>query len=218
MGPQWWSVQQSLGFEGVSIFKINHHMDEPIESTRERDLLNDGLEDILIEMMYQEMLMDTLRGGKITNGDYVRAERLSGIEPNNFNSDQVKGRITHLKRIQRDIMNLIKQTGLGWDPERKALVASEEHWANALKVRSSFKHFKYEQLYTIFGYLVTIETLHQALTDLASTSDDEWMLEEEMRNCGRSVADDVWGSRTDGMDVSMQSGRPFSTSYASGSR
>ncbi|XP_018843817.1 uncharacterized protein LOC118344749 [Juglans regia] len=55
------------------------------------------------------------------------------------------------------IYGSMKQTGLGWDAERKAPVVSKEHLANEIKVRSSFKYFKtegcpkYEYLCIIFG-------------------------------------------------------------------
>lgn len=33
-------------------------------------------------------------------------------------------------------MNLINQTRMGWDLDKKILVGSKEHWANVLKVPS----------------------------------------------------------------------------------
>ncbi|XP_035544596.1 L10-interacting MYB domain-containing protein-like [Juglans regia] len=189
---------------------------DTIDSTRDGSLWADGFEECLIDMLYQDTLMGRLRGGRITNSDHVTlAERLSAVGPRNFNSDQVKGKLARLKRRQREFTDLMKQTGLGWDPERKAPVASEEHWANALQVRPSWKNFKtmgcpkYEQLCAIFGCSVATGTMHRASTDPAPDSDDERLLDEEMGNRGRPLPDDQ-------ADPQVQP-RPFSASYASGS-
>ncbi|KAF5466088.1 hypothetical protein F2P56_016045 [Juglans regia] len=169
---------------------------ETIDSTRDASLWADGFEVILIDILYEDTLMGSLRGGRITNSDHVRlAERLSAVGPRKFNSDQVKGKLARLKRRQREFTDLMKQTGLGWDPERKAPVASEEYWANALRVRPSWKNFKtmgcakYEQLCAIFGCSVATGTMHRASTDPAPDSDDEHLLDEEMGNRGTPLAD-----------------------------
>ncbi|KAG2666259.1 hypothetical protein I3760_15G049200 [Carya illinoinensis] len=119
----------------------------------------------------------------------------------------------------------MRQTGLGWDLDRKAPVASEEHWANAIRVRNSFKHFKtnrrprYEELCAIFGCSVAMGTLHRASTDLAPTSEEEDLLDEELRNRGGPSPDDEGGpSPPSPMYGSTQSRRPLSASYNCGSR
>ncbi|KAF5459896.1 hypothetical protein F2P56_019807 [Juglans regia] len=191
-----------------------------IDSTRDGSLWANGFKNLLIEMLYEDTTMDRLRGRRITNGDHVRiAEKLSAVGPRNFNSDQVKGKLARLKRRQREFTDLIKQTGLGWDPARNAPVASEEHWANALRVRPSWKHFtmgcpKYEQLCTIFGCSVATGTMHRASTDPAPDSDDECLLDEEMQNRDPPINDPNAGPWAD----PQVPPRPFSASYASGSR
>ncbi|KAF5466006.1 hypothetical protein F2P56_015965 [Juglans regia] len=200
--------------------KKNHMENESIDSTRDGTLWADGFEDLLIEMLFEDIVMDRLRGGRITNGDHVRlAEKLSTVGPRNFNSDQVKGKIARLKRRQREFTDLLKQTGLGWDSERKAPIASEEHWVNALRVRPSWKHFKtmgcpkYEQLCSIFGCSVATGTMHRASTDPTPDSDDERLLDEIMQNRGRPVTDhDAGPSNNPHVPP-----RPFSASYASSS-
>ncbi|KAG2720842.1 hypothetical protein I3760_02G052900 [Carya illinoinensis] len=192
------------------------------ESTRDRDIWSEGFEDRLVNMLYEDTLMDRLRGGRITNSDNVRlATQLSAVCHKKFNSEQVKGKIAHLKCKQREFTDLIKQTGLGWDPERKAPIASEEHWANALRVRSSWKNFKtwgctrYEQLCAIFGCAVATETLHRASTDLTPDSDDERLLDQEMLKRGQPITDNDGVPST---RIHRQSPTPFSASYANGSR
>ncbi|KAF5458790.1 hypothetical protein F2P56_022795 [Juglans regia] len=194
---------------------------DTIDSTRDGSLWADGFEDLLIEMLYEDTISDRLRGGRITNDDHVRlAERLSAVGPRNFNSDQVKGKIARLKRRQREFTDLMKQTGLGWDSARKAPVASEEHWMNAIRVRPSWKHFKtygcpkYEQLCTIFGCSVATGTMHRASTDPAPDSDDERLLDEEQQGRGRPFTDHDAAPSADPHIPP----RPFSASYASGSR
>ncbi|XP_035543581.1 uncharacterized protein LOC118347669 [Juglans regia] len=194
-----------------------------METPHDRDLWSDGFEDVLVDLLYEDTLMDRLRGGRITTADNVRlAERLSAIGPNKFNCDQVKGKIALLKRRQREFTDLMKQTGLGWDQERKAPVASEEYWANAISVRSSWKHYKthgcpkYEQLCAIFGCSVATGTMGRASTDPAPDSDDERLLEEDMLTCGQPVTDQEHPPSPSG--VPLHSSTPFSASYASGSR
>ncbi|XP_042972485.1 uncharacterized protein LOC122304333 [Carya illinoinensis] len=109
-------------------------MDDPNEVIRDRLLWDDGMEDVLINFLYDDSIAGRIRGGKISHNDHVRlAERLSDYETKKFNSEQVKGKIARLKRRQREFTDLMRQTGLGWDPNRKASVASEEHWTNAIR-------------------------------------------------------------------------------------
>ncbi|KAG7979683.1 hypothetical protein I3843_05G143600 [Carya illinoinensis] len=175
-------------------------MDDPNEVIRDQLLWDDGMEDVLINFLYDDSIAGRIRGGKITHNDHVRlAERLSGYGMKKFNSEQVKGKIARLKRRQREFTDLMRQTGLGWDPDRKGPVASEEHWANAIRVRNSFKNFKsngcprYEELCAIFGCSVAMGTLHRASTEPAPTSEEEDLLDEELRNRGRPCQDDEGG-------------------------
>ncbi|KAG6651518.1 hypothetical protein CIPAW_06G117600 [Carya illinoinensis] len=175
-------------------------MDDPNEVIRDRLLWDDGMEDVLINFLYDDSIAGRIRAGKITHNDHVwLAERLSDYETKKFNSEQVKGKIARLKRRQREFTDLMKQTGLGWDPDRKAPVASEEHWANAIRVRNSFKNFKtngcprYEELCTIFGCSFAMGTLHRASTEPTPTSEEEDLLDEELRNRESPCQDDEGG-------------------------
>ncbi|KAG6681744.1 hypothetical protein I3842_13G106600, partial [Carya illinoinensis] len=201
-------------------------MDDLNEVIRDQLLWDDGMEDALINFLYEDTIAYRLRGGKINHNDHVwLVERLSGYGTKKFNSEQVKGKIARLKRRQREFTDLMRQTGLGWDPNRKAPVTSEEHWEKAIRVRNSFKHFKtngcprYEELCAIFGCFVAMGTLRQASTDPAPTSDEEDLLDEELRNRGGPSPDDEGGpSPHSPMYRSTQSRRPFSASNRSGSR
>ncbi|KAG6621620.1 hypothetical protein I3842_Q016000 [Carya illinoinensis] len=188
-------------------------MDDPNEVIRDRLLWDDGIEDVLVNFLYKDTIVGRLRGGKILHNDHVRlVERLSDLGMKKFNSEQVKGKIAHLKRRQRKFTDLMRQIGLGWDPDRKALV------------RNSFKHFKtngcprYEELCAIFGCSVAMGTLHRASTQPAPTSEEEDLLDEELRNQGGPSLDDEGGpSPPSPMYGSTQSKRPLSTAYCSGS-
>ncbi|KAG6619847.1 hypothetical protein I3843_13G093200 [Carya illinoinensis] len=200
-------------------------MDDPNEVIRDLLLWDDGMEDALINFLYEDTIAYRLRGGKITHNDHFRlVERLLGYGTKKFNSEQVKGKIAHLKRRQRELTDLMRQTGLGWDPNRKAPMTSQEHWEKAIRVRNSFKHFKtngcprYEELCAIFGCSVAMGTLHRALTDPTPTSDEEDLLDEELQNRGGPSPDDEGGTSPHSpMYGSTQSRRPFSASYSSGS-
>ncbi|KAG2678363.1 hypothetical protein I3760_12G139900 [Carya illinoinensis] len=98
---------------------------DTMDSTRDHDIWNERFEDRLVDMLYEDTLMDRLRGGRITNGDNVRlATLLSVVCHKKFNCEQVKRKIARLKHKQREFIDLMKQTGLGWDPKRKAPIAS----------------------------------------------------------------------------------------------
>ncbi|KAG2685258.1 hypothetical protein I3760_10G117100 [Carya illinoinensis] len=194
------AVHLQLFFPIVPSVKREIMDNDTMDSTRVHDIWNEGFEDQLVHMLYEDTLMGRLRGGRITNGDNVRlAEQLFAVGHKKFNSEQVKGKIARLKRKQREFTDLMKQTGLGWDSERKAPVASEEHWANAIRVRPSWKNFKtwgcprYEQLCAIFNCAVATGTMQHASTDPTPDSDDERFLDEEMLNHGRLVTDNDGG-------------------------
>ncbi|KAG7941193.1 hypothetical protein I3843_16G026700 [Carya illinoinensis] len=60
-----------------------------MDSTRVHDIWNEGFEDRLVDMLYEDTLMGRLRGGRITNGDNVRlAEQLSAVGHKKFNFEQ----------------------------------------------------------------------------------------------------------------------------------
>lgn len=93
------------------------------------------IKDVLVDFLYEDTIMYRLRGERITHSDHIRlVEQLSNHGPKNFNSKQIKGKIASLKRRQRELMDLMKKIKLVWDPKKKSPVASEEHWANAIKV------------------------------------------------------------------------------------
>ncbi|KAF5459551.1 hypothetical protein F2P56_019490 [Juglans regia] len=81
-----------------------------------------------------------------------------------LNDEQVKGKIKRLKKMQRMFTALMGQTGMGWDPYTKAVIGSDEHWANAIRVKSDWKYFRnagcplYAELCTIFGASVATGT------------------------------------------------------------
>ncbi|KAG2718976.1 hypothetical protein I3760_03G244700 [Carya illinoinensis] len=183
-------------------------MDDPNEVIRDWLLWDDGMEDVLINFLYDDFIAGRIRGRKITHNDHVRlAERLSDYGTKKFNSKQVKGKIARLKRRQREFTDLMRQIGLGWDPYRKALVASEEQWANAIR------------LCAIFGCSVAMGTLHRASIEPAPTSEEEDLLEKELQNRGGPFQDDEGGpSPPSPMYGSTQSRRPLSAAYSSGSR
>ncbi|XP_042974180.1 uncharacterized protein LOC122305682 [Carya illinoinensis] len=141
---------------------INHGSEDAllptILSTFIQQLLVQGFEHKLIDMLYQETLEGKLVGSKITNCDCVRlAERLNNLRIKRVDSSQVKGKIARLKKIQRQFTNLMGQTGMVWNPITKTVIGSDEHWENAIQVRSEWKKFKnsgcgnYDVLCTIFG-------------------------------------------------------------------
>ncbi|KAF5452160.1 hypothetical protein F2P56_027190 [Juglans regia] len=95
------------------------------EVLRDHNLLAGGLDEMMIDMLYQEVMEGKLVGSKITNRDIVRlATRLTklGIKP--VDSSQVKGKVTLLKKTQCQFTDLMDQTGMGWNPFMKTVIGS----------------------------------------------------------------------------------------------
>ena len=91
-----------------------------IEVLHDCDLCVDGFEEKLVDMLYQETLEGKLVGSKLTNCDCVLlAALLNDLKIKRVDSSQVKGKITCLKKIQRQFTDLMGQTGLGLEPHHK---------------------------------------------------------------------------------------------------
>ncbi|KAF5452323.1 hypothetical protein F2P56_027332 [Juglans regia] len=182
-----------LRSSGRSSYK---HTIDDVEVVRDHDLWSGGLEKMLVDILYQETLEGKLVGARITNHDTVRlATRLNqlGIRP--VDASQVKGKIVRLKKTQREFTDLIGQMGMGWNPITKTVVATEEHWANAIRVRSQWKKYKtngcanYDILCMIFDQAVATK---------------EQQLEEELRARGPVLGSGVGlDSTIDLDDISM---------------
>ncbi|KAG6626127.1 uncharacterized protein LOC122296115 [Carya illinoinensis] len=162
-----------------------------VEVQRDHDLWACGFEDKLIDMLYQETFEDKLVGSKITNRDCVRlAERLNNLRIKRVDLSQVKGKIARLKKIQHQFTDLMGQTGMGWNPITKTVIGSDEHWANAIRVRSEWTKFKnngcgnYNVLCMIFGQAVATGVLHFASTQEPPSREEEQHLKDELRARG----------------------------------
>ncbi|XP_041022314.1 uncharacterized protein LOC121263447 [Juglans microcarpa x Juglans regia] len=112
--------------------------------------------------------------------------------------------------MQREFTDLMGQTGIGWNPITKTVVATEEHWANAIRVRSQWKKYKtngyadYDILCTIFGQAVATGVLHYASTQEPPSREEEQHLEEELRARGPVLGSGVGlDSTIDLDDISM---------------
>ncbi|XP_041002071.1 uncharacterized protein LOC121247718 [Juglans microcarpa x Juglans regia] len=102
------------------------------------------------------------------------------------------------------------QTGMGWNPITKTVVATEEHWANAIRVRSQWKKYKtngcsnYDILCTIFGQAVATGVLHYTSTQEPPSREEEQHLEEELRARGPVLGSGIGlDSTIDLDDISM---------------
>ncbi|KAF5477708.1 hypothetical protein F2P56_004325 [Juglans regia] len=195
---------------------------EEVEIQRDHDLWSKGLEDIFIDMVYEEIINGTLKGGKITNKDHMRlAKRITAVGMKVIDSAQVKAKLVCLKAKQQLFTDLMGQTGMGWNPKTNTMIGSTENWANALKVNPSFQQFKthgcrkYDILCTIFGQAVATGILHHASTQEQPTSDNELPTSDEEPPISdeeqhlQELSIDV-----DDMDMSFRSGRPSSSTSA----
>ncbi|XP_035545727.1 uncharacterized protein LOC118348320 [Juglans regia] len=151
----------------------------------------DGMEDVFIDMMLADALNGALRAGKITSRHHASyAVRLTAVGVRTYEASQIKGKIHRLKMMQRLFTDLMHQTGMGWDPDTKTVIGSDEHWANAIRAKPQVKKFRtsgcprYADLCTIFGAAVATGTLHHASTQRPPSSDEEERLDAEMRRRG----------------------------------
>ncbi|XP_041011305.1 L10-interacting MYB domain-containing protein-like [Juglans microcarpa x Juglans regia] len=167
-----------------------HSMDEP-EVLRDHELWTDGLEEMLVDILYQETIEGKLVGSKITNRYHLRlVEKLSRVGRKAIDESQIRGKITHLRQRLRLFTDLMGQTGMGWNPQIKTVMATEEHWANAIKVRSQWRKFKtygcrdYDLLCTIFDQSVVTGVCHFASTLQPPMSEEKDCLEEKVRAQG----------------------------------
>ncbi|XP_035549320.1 uncharacterized protein LOC109000951 [Juglans regia] len=138
---------------------VSHHQQT------DRKLWGNGLEDTLIEMMHEDVISGKVRAGKFSCKNHVLyAQHLSTLGSKLLNDEQVKGKIKRLKKRHLMFTDLMGQTGMGWDPYTKAVIGSDEHWANAIRVKSDWKYFRnagcplYAELCTIFGASVATGT------------------------------------------------------------
>ncbi|KAG7976345.1 hypothetical protein I3843_06G144400 [Carya illinoinensis] len=142
---------------------------DDLEILHDRDMWAGGFKEKLVDMLYQETLEGKLVGSKITNRDCVQlAMRLNDLKIKRVDSSQVKGKIARLKKMQCQFTDLMGQTSIGWNHSTKSVIGLDEHWANAIRVRSEGKKFKnngcanYDVLAMIFGQAVAIAVLHFA--------------------------------------------------------
>ncbi|KAG7944121.1 hypothetical protein I3843_15G083100 [Carya illinoinensis] len=161
------------------------------ENQRDLNLWTDGLEKMFVDLLYQETVDGKLVGSKITYRDNVRlATKMTELGKKPIDAAQIRGKITRLRQRQRLFTDLMGQTRMGWNPKTKTVIATEEHWANAIRVQSKWRKFKtngcqdYDLLYTIFDQSVATGVLHYASTQEPPTYEEEDRLEEALRARG----------------------------------
>ncbi|KAG6655558.1 uncharacterized protein LOC122310368 [Carya illinoinensis] len=187
----------------------------------DHEIWGDDIEDKFINMMYVDTLSGSLRAGKITARDHANyVARLTSLGFKMYDVTQVKGKIHRLKQMQRLFTGLMHQIGMGWDPDTKMVLGSDQHWANAIRANQKLKKFRtfgcprYAKLRTIFGASVAMGTLHHASTEPPPDLDNEAHLDAEMRRRGQSLGIQSGGDLIhDGlMQFSMDMGQPSSCS------
>ncbi|KAF5458837.1 hypothetical protein F2P56_022837 [Juglans regia] len=189
-------------------------MDES-EVQRDHELWTDGLEEMFVGILYQETIEGKFVGSKITNRDHLRlAKQLPRVGRKAIDASQIREKITRLRQRLRMFTDLMGQTGMGWNPHTKTVIATDEHWANAVKVRSQWRKFNtngcrdYDLLCTIFGQSVVTGVCHYASTQQPPMSEEEDQLEEEVRARGPvlGIATDA-PIDIDGPDIDGPAGR-----------
>ncbi|KAG2675695.1 hypothetical protein I3760_12G017300 [Carya illinoinensis] len=173
-------------------------------------------------MMYADALSGSLRAGKITARDHANyATRLTSLGSKTYDATQVKGKIHRLKQMQcAAFADLMHQTSMGWDPDTKTVLGSDQHWANAIRANQKLKKFRtsrcprYVELCTIFGASIAMGKLHHASTEPPPDSDDEARLNAEMRRRGPSLGTQSGGDfiHDGSTQFSMDMGQPSSRS------
>ncbi|KAG6661082.1 hypothetical protein CIPAW_03G149700 [Carya illinoinensis] len=113
------------------------------ENQRDLNLWTDGLEKMFVDLLYQETVNGKLVGSKITYRDNVRlVTKMAELGKKTIDAAQIRGKITRLQQRQRLFTDLMGQIGMGCNPKTKTVIASEKHWANAIRVQSKWRKFK----------------------------------------------------------------------------
>ncbi|KAG2716789.1 hypothetical protein I3760_03G143900 [Carya illinoinensis] len=129
---------------------------------------------MFVDLLYQETVDGKLVGSKITYRDNVKlVTKMAELGKKTIDAAQIRGKITRLQQRQRLFTDLMGQIGMGWNPKTKTVIATEEHWANAIRS-------------------VATGVLHYASTQEPPTYEEEDRLEEALRAQGP-----VLGTATD---------------------
>ena len=68
---------------------------------------------------------------------------------------QLKSKFNRLRKKYHEILDLIEHTGFGWDPIANTVTASDDAWANYIKVLFTFTYYYFAFTnFTLIFYII----------------------------------------------------------------
>ncbi|WOL07279.1 L10-interacting MYB domain-containing protein [Canna indica] len=106
-------------------------------------------------------------------------ETLNAQTKRNYTYAQLRNKFNQLRTRQKDFSNLIKETGIHWNPVNDTVSASDEVWERLYKVYKSAKRFRkkgcplFNKLCVIYGDTTVSDFNHLPNNDHLETDDRE---------------------------------------------
>ncbi|XP_035550014.1 uncharacterized protein LOC118349459 [Juglans regia] len=140
-------------------------MGDPVNRHTDRKLWADGLDEALINMMYEDISARRAELGKFGQKNYnMYVKQLNHFGSKIFSTEQVNEKIKRLKKRQYMFIELLGQPGMKWDNSSKSVIAIDEYWEKAISVNKDWNFFRNveysfcSKLCEIFGMLAPIDT------------------------------------------------------------
>lgn len=162
--------------------RIHNERDDCVEIDDKDNLWGDANERIFIELMVEEVKkgnlgLATSTFSKTASRNIARSlKEKVGME---LTHNQLKNKYHNLRARQRKFKALIKEPGIGYNPQTGEVSASEDVWETLKKVHSLARRFRrqgckeYKELCFIFGDTTVIGYHQPTSTKLPSDSEDE---------------------------------------------
>ena len=93
------------------------------------------MEKHFIDILVEEELKGNMPQGQFKNGLWTSIVCEFNLRANkNYNREQLRQKYQRLKGRHRVFSQLLRHTGMGWDPIVNMIVGSEDAWASAIAV------------------------------------------------------------------------------------
>ncbi|KAL2462253.1 Myb DNA-bind 3 domain-containing protein [Abeliophyllum distichum] len=152
------------------------------------------------EQAFIGILYDNVKSGKLQCSTFTKDEwgkinkDMIVVTKSDYRVERLKGKWNRLRKVHRLFSELLRHTGVTWDPNTNQVNAAEEVWQHFYTInKTEYRTFKkegckhYELLGEIFGGTTATGGLGNASTQLPPTSDEERQLEDDFLSRGVHV-------------------------------